>query len=237
MSKIVKRWDTKDVPENFIMYLVSCKNSGKTTLLLHLYRKQWEDEFDFVIVLCGNQHCAAQYKKVVPGKYVHSKYSPQIIHNYFETCDRLIKQKRELPRVLFILDDVVRMTSTKEQKRTMNDSGLHRMFTQHRHYNVSCVLAVQNIACGTSSWSRNCDLFICSPSSLHNGNDFEMISAQYMGYSSGNNKQNNLLILEEFDKYEFLVLQFHKSSRKRNELIRCYKITKEEATLLQRLTW
>ena len=162
----------------------------------YLYLDTIEKQYDVCVCLTGSPHSANEYKKIIPSKYVHSKYSPKILEEFFTTCDQLIKAKKQLPRTFFILDDVLRMRKSRDGSRTMDDPQLHKFFAMHRHYNASCALIVQNIACGSSSWILNSDVFLTCPSSLHNGNDFRLVAENYMGSKGRASTDANYEILD-----------------------------------------
>ena len=229
-SKLFPHWDMRTLPEFPIIYIMSCKRSGKTILTTAIYLEFLEENFDLVVVLCGNPHSARAWRLHVPEKYVHSRYRTEVLSDFFRESDRQMRKGKTLPKTAIILDDVLRMRKSDGKSRTMDDANLHRAFQEHRHYNLSLILISQNIACGTSSWCRNSDIFIFAPSSLTNNNDAENICRSYMGYQR--NLDINYELLDTFEKYEFLVIRYHTASRKQKDLLRYYKVDKKMVTYI-----
>jgi hypothetical protein len=216
------------------MFICCPKRAGKTTVMLALYLEYIEKNFDIVVVLCGNPHCASQYKGIIPAKYVHDRYKQQVLKDFFQKSDNIIRKrgKKYLPKTFIILDDCLRMRKTAEQCRTMDDPYIHRLFTEHRHYNCGVALCVQNIACGAGSWIRNSDVFLTTPSSLSNGADFDLVGKQYMGSAKG--AETNFLIMNTFKKHEFLVIRYHPASRNPDDMLRRYKVRREMVRYIKR---
>jgi len=231
-SKSLKFWNPKTLPKNFIIYILAPKRAGKSSLILDIVLNDLENRFDFVVVLCGNPHSAKTYKKHLPAKYVHERYDNKILTEFYRETDILIKTDRKVPKTLWILDDCLRMRKTREQSRTGDDPMLHRAFTEHRHYNMSLILVSQNMACNTASWVRGSDALITAPASLHNGNDFLSICKDYTGDAL--NWQSTMVLLETFKKYEFLVVRYHPASRKKDEMLRYYKVNKTFVAYLRK---
>ena len=206
MAKFLKKWNPKTLPKREILYILAPKRSGKISLILTLYLDYLERKYDYVIVLAGNPDCASEYRKILPGKYVHDRYHPDILKKFFNASDVLVKKsgKKSLPSVFFILDDTLRMRKTDKTPRTTDDPYIHRLFTEHRHYNCGLAICTQNIAAGTTSFIRGCDCFLTCPSSLSNGSDIDLIAKNYMG--NQRYWETNYEILDQFKKFEFLVI-------------------------------
>jgi hypothetical protein len=106
--------------------LCSARRAGKSTLLKSLCLREpgsWLSKFDdgFIVVLCGNEHCANFYRSFIPGNYVHSSLRLDIIEDYWAWCDSQRVARKPLPNTLFIMDDVCVTSATKGKKRTSNE--------------------------------------------------------------------------------------------------------------------
>ena len=220
-KRLLKRWDIKTLPRHFILYVCSQKRSGKSVLCTAVYLEHIEGMFDTTCVLCGNPHTARAWRQHVPENYVHERYNSAVLRNFFLQSDYLLKKNATLPKVCFIFDDVLRMRKSDGRSRTADDPYLHRIFSEHRHYNLSLVFISQNIACGTSSWCRNADIFAFAPSSLANQNDTELIARSYMG---GREFNTNMNLLDSFEKHEWCIVRFHTASKRQKQLLRYYKV-------------
>ena len=112
-------------------------------------------------------------------KYCHGRYNRDILKNWFAKCDKLLKAGKELPRTLFVLDDILVLNSIKnEQRRTSNDPYISRLAVAGRHYNAGTILIVQSWSIALS-FVRNSDLVMVCPSSLYAGSDFEQLMKKY----------------------------------------------------------
>ena len=233
-DKAVRRWKPEQLPPNFAILLCSARRSGKSTLLKSLCLQEpgsWLSRFDegYIIAFCGNEHCAREYTPFIPGKYVHSSLRLDIIENYWAWCDKRREQGKNVPKSLFIFDDVLVTQSSKKHgvTRTSHEYWLNRLWAEGRHQNISCVLSVQSLSVGLP-FLRCSDAFICFPSSLYCGQDQEMLTKNYMPCGS---RKTAEAIADTFCQHEALICSYwRQESRRWQTRIFWYKVSKEIAS-------
>ena len=225
LKALLPFFDPNELPTNPFIFVCAPRRAGKTTLVKHLVLEHFWDKVDIIVGICGNFHCAREYTKsgAIVEKYCHGKYDPNILKAFFEKSDQLLREGKELPRTLFVLDDCLVLNSIKnEQRRTSNDPYISRLAVQGRHYSATTILIVQ-------SWSvalgfvRQSDLVLVSPTSLYAGSDFEALTKNYM---TGSNKHTNREILELFGRHDFLVLRYYLATRDQSKLLSWYRVPK-----------
>ena len=135
--------------------------------------------------LCGNEHTANFYRSFIPGKYVHNSLRLDIIEDYWAWCDSMRALRKPIPHSLFILDDVLVTASSKKYNvtRTSQEHWLNRLWAEGRHQNIACVLSVQSLSVGLP-FVRCSDVFICFPSAFYAGQDWKMLTENYMPIQS-----------------------------------------------------
>ena len=181
----LEAWDPNQVVENFSMLCVGSRRAGKSVFIRSMLisrEADWLNKFDFIIVFCGNQHCANEYKKIgVPDKYIHITLKEEVIKEYWEFVDSQLKKSKPIPKTLFLFDDVLCMTSSKKwgKTRTSDCYWLGRLFNEGRHINASCCLVVQQIGIGLR-FLRNADVACFFGSAINCGQDLKNIRLHYL---------------------------------------------------------
>ena len=228
LKKLLPYFDPNELPEYPFIFIVAPRRSGKTTLVKHLILNYFWDKYDIITGICGNYHTAREYikKGAIVEKYCHGTYKREVLKKWFAQSDKLLKQGKELPKTLFILDDILVLNSIKnEQRRTSNDPYISRLAVAGRHYNAGTVLIVQSWSIALS-FVRNSDLVLVCPSSLYAGSDFEQLMKNYM---TGSNVKQNKEILELFQRHDFLALRYYMATRDQRKLLSWYRVSREDA--------
>jgi len=225
LARLLPFFDPNELPDYPFIFVCSARRAGKSSLVCDLLLNYFHNRYDFIIGLCGNAHTCRQYvdRGAIPAKYCHSDYTPDILGEWFAKCDKLLKKGKELPRTLFVCDDILVLQATKNKKTTRNDPWLSKLATTGRHYNAGCILLVQSWNIGLA-FVRNSDAVITSPSSLYAGQDFKQLAEHYM---TGDNYKRNKEILDLFGKYDFLVLKYWKATRSQKELLSWYRVNRQ----------
>ena len=221
ISKLLPFFDPNELPNFPFIFILGSRRAGKSTLVCDLLLNYFSD-YDLVIGLMGNPHTARQYTQngAIPGDYVHTKYSPKILKEWFKKADKLLKKGHKLPRTLFVLDDILKLHAEKGGITTRRDPYLMKLATAGRHYSAAAFFCCQSASL-TLGFARNSDCVILSPSSLYAGQDFKAIAELYM---TGDFKKENKELLRLFKQYDFLVLRYWKGSRSQQDLLSYYRV-------------
>jgi len=222
LSRFLPFFDPNELPSYPFIFMASSRRSGKSTLICDLILNYWHDSYDFIIGLMGNPHSCRQYVNAgaIPEKYCHSRYRPEILKDWFDKSDELLRKGKTLPSTLFICDDILQLNKTKDHRTTRSDPYLNKLATTGRHYNAGCVLIVQSWNIGLP-FVRQSDAVIVSPTSLYAGSDFKKLAEDYM---TGDNVKQNKEILEMFGQFDFLVLRYWKATRSQKKLLSYYRV-------------
>ena len=219
-AKPCRRWDPQGLPTNFAMLCSSARRAGKTTLLKSLCIQEpgaWLSRFEdgFITVFAGNEHCASEYRSFIPGKYVHSSLRLDVIQSYWEWCDRQRANQKPLPPCLMIFDDVLVTQSSKKYgvTRTSNNYWLNRIWAEGRHQNISSVLSVQSLSVGLP-FIRCSDVFVCFPSAIYAGQDWKMLTENYMPCQD---KRTAAQVADCFTQHEAMVCEYFRQTSRRWE--------------------
>ena len=54
--------------------------------------------FDIICVIAGNPHTAGPYKKHLPAKYIHDSWDEDILKDFFEKSQEIMKKGGKLPK-------------------------------------------------------------------------------------------------------------------------------------------
>jgi hypothetical protein len=230
LETLLPYFDPNELPDYPFIFVVASRRAGKSTLVCDLILNYFED-YDLKIGLMGNAHTARQYLNsgALVENYTHKKYDPKILKNWFREADIQLKKGRDLPKTLFVCDDILQLTAEKGKLTTRRDPYLNKLATAGRHYNTACILVVQSLSVALN-FARNSDCVICSPSSLFAGQDFKTLTENYM---TGSFRQENKELLTFFKKYDFLVLKYYKASRNQRELLSYYRVNKQSLVFVK----
>jgi len=224
ITTVLPFWDPESLPKFPFIFILAARRAGKSTLVRDIVLNHLADDYDFVIGLMGNSHTANNYKRngCIPEAYCHSSYDGSVLEKWFKRADRLMRKGHELPKTLFICDDILTLTKTKGQYTTRSDPWLSKLATSGRHYRSACIICVQSAQVALT-FARNSDAVLVSPSSLYAGQDFEALAKLYM---SSDSRKENQTLLRLFRKYDFLVLRYHLATRG-SDLLAYYRVNSQ----------
>ena len=233
LKQVLPFFEPHEMPKYPFIFVCSALLAGQSTLIRLLVANYLWEQHDFVIGICGNYHTAQDYIRsgVIPEKYCHGAYRQEILKDWFEKCDSLLRKGKKLPSTLFIIDDSLITHAIKGENRpTRSEPSLATRAISGRHYRAAVILIVPSWGVsGGMSYVRNSDVVIVSPSSLYAGADFENL---YKLYMTGTNAKQNKELLELFGRYDFLVLRYYKTTRDQSKLLAWYRVPRDDLTQL-----
>lgn len=140
--------DFSRLEKNATIALIGKRRSGKTTwaktLVNHIYNNGLCNRF---VVISGGKDNMAEWKRIVPGMFVHSKHDASaVIKKLVAYQDKksayFTSKNMDTPvpyRVTIVIDDC------GSDRKFMNSAVIKDLMSNGRHYNVSVVLIVQYI--------------------------------------------------------------------------------------------
>jgi len=206
-SKPLKK--IKDLPEElpkppFRLLLAGTSNSGKSTFLCNLFRKEFYGKKmwrkNHVFVWSPTCELDPKIKDLIPSNQFYTDYDDGMVQSIYDEQHSILKEygKKRLDHVLLIFDDC--LTS----EALMNNSAVAKNIFKTRHYNVSIVISVQKYTGVPRIIRLNCD-YICIFKCLFGEID-SILSEQT--HKDGKNKLKEAL-LEIFNTpFEFLMIDY-----------------------------
>ena len=181
--KIKQPWWSKAIgPHPFRMMVSGDSNSGKTTLVIHMYKVMWEKYYDEIYVFSPNIEIDDMWKGLNITKKL-SKFDRAFITKTMKAQRSDIKTKgvHRSKKILFIFDDFA------AEKGIMKSSTLARIYMIFRHYNCSVVQLTQKYKAPSHTIRTNSSSVIVFNTS--NGMELESILEE---------QKNLLLTTNEF---------------------------------------
>jgi hypothetical protein len=225
----LEAWAPNTMVDDWSMLVVGSRRAGKSVLIRSLLLSRdsdWLKQFDFIVVMAGNQHCANEYLQAgVPQKYIHVGLQEQVIKDYWEWVDSQLSADKPIPKPLFIFDDVLCMTSSKKwgKTRTSDCYWLGRLFNEGRHIHASVVLVVQQIGIGLR-FLRNADVACFFGSAINCGQDLKSIRQHYLPCDS----KTADWILQSCYQHDVIVCEyFRQQSQDWRTKIKLYRVKKQ----------
>ena len=111
---------------------------GKTNMIKYLILKNSVDRkiFKFGLVFCRTKFNNKDYT-YIPEKYIIGGYDENILQNYIENLQKMVKEGKKFNAFL-IFDDLIGILNR-------NDPFLINLWAIHRHINLSIFIATQHL--------------------------------------------------------------------------------------------
>lgn len=202
-KKITKLNPLLPVPP-FRWSMVGCSNSGKTTMLCNLFRKEFYGKFfkkDHIFVFSPTVNLDDKLKECIPSNNFFEEFDSSILEEIYTEQDSIKKVygKNKLDHILIILDDMLGQDCLK------SNSLITKYIHKTRHYKVSYIYSVQKYTGLPRTMRLNSDvmtIFRCS-----NFGEIDLISDETANKSSKNEFKNILLDIFT-EPYQFLMVNY-----------------------------
>lgn len=136
---------------NQLILIIGPRGFGKSYLTLDLlyYTK---DTIPFVRIINNTEDATEFYSKYCPSTFIDGKYSDETIDNFFLRQRRQVITKRKKGtrsnvKALLLLDDCL-----AEKGSWQKNKSLERLVTEGRHWQATCIWAVQDPLGMVSDW-------------------------------------------------------------------------------------
>lgn len=204
----IKKFDLNSMVKNPTIILNAKRGSGKSVCIKHLL---WH--FSSVLhypvgVLCSKSEAVDPfYQTFFPDSYIYSSCSDELFQKILRRQTKLIsdnKKRREAgenvkdSRLILVLDDVI-----SDAKSWKNSQALGEIMFNGRHYDITFVLAVQDVVAVGPGLRNNFDYVFLFKNDVKN--EIDKIYRYYAGvFPSAQNFNETLQVVTE--NYGILVL-------------------------------
>jgi AAA+ ATPase superfamily predicted ATPase len=215
---IIKTFDPKKLKDNFFMYIIGMRRSGKTTLIKDLLYNS-KIKFDEVYLISETADLSGDYDDYIKYNHIFNLEKADEVLKAVENQQRTTnKQFRK--KILFILDDVI----TDDHKGTWNILAF-----MGRHLNASVILLSQSMKSISTVTRKNADYALMSTS--RNYDDIEAFVKQYLtgsygeGQTASDGLKNSMSIYNDITKepFNFIFIDNSAQTRNINEFVYKYK--------------
>ena len=204
VNKKIKRLNPLLPKPPFRWSLVGCSNSGKTTMLCNLFRKNFYGKFwnpDHIVVFSPTINLDDKLRECIPSSNFYEHFDPSVIEEIYDEQDAIKKiyGTKKLDNILIILDDMLGSDALS------TTSIISKYIHKTRHYKVSYIYSVQKYTGLPRTMRLNSDvmtIFRCS-----NFGEIDTITDECANKSS-KNKFKNILLDVFTEPYQFLLIDY-----------------------------
>lgn len=215
---MIKTFNSKDLKDNFFMFVVGMRRSGKTTTIKDILFES-NKKFDEVFLISETASISHDYDDYVKPVHIFELSEAEQVLNKVEAQQKEQKDPKKRNSVLFILDDVV----TSENRDTWD-----KLAFMGRHLKVSVVLLSQSMKAISPMTRKNADYALFSSSRSYD--DIEAFLKQYLtGSSSSDSARESfneaMTIYNQIVKepHQFIVVDNSAQTRKIEEFVFKFK--------------
>lgn len=130
------------LPEDGCIIVTGRSGSGKTVCIQNLMR-HYRKKMDMVAILCGSKDTCKEYRKYVPGAFVHyiskfGKAERALLQSWYEKMEQLRENDQPNARMMIIFDDLAFMKNSVNKDETVT-----KMLYNGRHAGILFIWAQQ----------------------------------------------------------------------------------------------
>lgn len=216
----IKVFNPKELKDNFFMYVVGMRRSGKTTIIKDILFNS-KKKFDEVYLISETADLSGDYDDYVKNFHIFELERAEEVLAKVDAEQRTIQNKDLRRKILFILDDVI----TEGNRATWDN-----LATYGRHLKSSVILLSQSMKAISPKTRKNADYALMSAS--RNYDDIEAFVREYLtgSFSGGNTTstetlRNSMNIYNEITKepYFFIFVDSSAQTRNINDFVYKYK--------------
>jgi AAA+ ATPase superfamily predicted ATPase len=218
----ITKFDPQKLKDNFFMYVVGMRRSGKTTIIKDIIKNS-NKKFDEVYLISETATLSHDYDDYVKENHIFELNESEKVLTTIEKQQKAQKNPQLRNSILFILDDVV----TSDNRDTWD-----KLAFMGRHLKVHVILLSQSMKAISPLTRKNADYALFSASRSYD--DIEAFLKQYLTGSSSNDSARQSFI-EAMQIYNYVVKEPHvflvvdnsAQTRNINEFVFHYKANPE----------
>ncbi len=145
MNLEIKKFDITSIKKDKVCVFIGKRETGKSFLVRDLL--YYHQDIPIGTVISGTESANCFYGHMLPGLFIHDKYTPQIIHNTLKRQKMVVKKMKQEtdnygstninPDAFLILDDCL-----YDQSWT-KDTNVRSIFMNGRHYKMMFIITMQ----------------------------------------------------------------------------------------------
>lgn len=145
-------------PNDFTATMVTAsRNSGKTYLIEHLFRKIWRKQYGLLVIFSNSWGVGEglQFEETEELKIVgFREFKGEVVWELFKMQEESKKSTGTCVPTLVLFDDAV-------SQQMIQDNAILQLFTRGRHSHISVVYSTQDPTLMSTKWRANVDVIIC----------------------------------------------------------------------------
>lgn len=204
-SIIVNRFDLKSMVNNPTILLNAKRGSGKSVCIKHLLNYFSSYLHYPVGILCSKSEAVDPfYQKFFPDSFIYDSCSDELFNKILTRQSKLISENKKNPdkqkdsRLIVVLDDVI-----SDAKSWKNSNALNEIMFNGRHYDITFILAVQDVVAVGPAIRLNFDYVFLFKNDIKN--EIDKIYKYYAGVFPSS-KIFNEVLQKTTENYGILVL-------------------------------
>ena len=139
MTLELRKFDMPNFPDGKVVVFIGKRETGKSFLVRDLlYHKQ---DMPVGCVISGTEGANAFYSNILPGIFIHNKFSDAVVHNYIKRQKKAVKaahaDSQVDPRAFLILDDCLYDPSWTK------NTDIRALFMNGRHFRSTFIITMQ----------------------------------------------------------------------------------------------
>lgn len=132
----IKSFDIRKIKKDSIVITIGKRRTGKSFLVKDiLYHNR---SIPLGMVISRTDHLSHFYDKFIPGMFIHSRYSSEVIDKLFKRQEKAIKQGWDDPYAFLLFDDCL-----ADAKNWNKDERVKEIFFNGRWYKLLFILTMQ----------------------------------------------------------------------------------------------
>tara|TARA_B110000114_G_C15050049_1_gene380854 strand:+ start:93 stop:908 length:816 start_codon:yes stop_codon:yes gene_type:complete len=145
MNLEIKKFDITSIKKDKVCVFIGKRETGKSFLVRDLL--YYHQDIPIGTVISGTEAANCFYGNIVPGLFIHDKYTPEIIHNTLKRQKMVVKRLKQEndnfgssainPNAFLILDDCLYDASWTR------DTNIRSIFMNGRHYKMMFIITMQ----------------------------------------------------------------------------------------------
>ena len=216
MTLELRKFDMPNFPDGKVVVFIGKRETGKSFLVRDLlYHKQ---DMPVGCVISGTEGANAFYSNILPGIFIHNKFSDAVVHNYIKRQKKAVKaahaDSHVDPRAFLILDDCLYDPSWTK------NTDIRALFMNGRHFRSTFIITMQYALGIPPSLRTNIDyVFILRENIQANR---KRLYEQYAGMFQ-NLDMFNQVMDQCTENYECIVINNNAHSNKLEDQVFWYK--------------
>lgn len=149
------------INDDSVVVLIGKRNTGKSFLIRDLLHSK--KHFPIGTVISATESANNFYSNIIPGMFIHSKFSDELVGNVMKRQQLIMKQNKGVDnKAFFIMDDMMSVAN-----QWVKSENVASMFCNGRHYGCLFVLSLQYVMGIPPIFRNNVDFVFILRENIH----------------------------------------------------------------------